>query len=141
MEKIKQFLQSEKGKDILTVIIVIFVGLGSFALGRLSKENGSNGLKIEYNGQETDLTASAVNANNAGNNGGINPYLAPGAKMTPSESSQKQGSGEYFASSRGKKYYPVNCSAGKSIKIENRIYFTTASEAENKGYTLSGSCN
>ena len=48
MEKIKQFIGSEKGKDILIVIIVILVGLGSFELGRLSKENDSEGLKIDY---------------------------------------------------------------------------------------------
>jgi hypothetical protein len=50
MEKIKHFIESEKGKDIFVVLIVILVGLGSFELGRLSKENSSSGLKIEYTG-------------------------------------------------------------------------------------------
>ena len=44
----------------------------------------------------------------------------------------------YFASSKGKKYYPVGCSAGASIK--NKIYFKTSGEAEVKGYSLSKSC-
>ncbi len=51
MEKIKQFLESDKRKDILVVIIVILVGLGSFELGRLSK-NTSSGVKIEYQNQK-----------------------------------------------------------------------------------------
>jgi len=46
-----------------------------------------------------------------------------------------------LASSRGKKYYPVDCPAANNIKNENRVYFKTASEAEAKGYTLSGSCS
>ena len=62
MEKIKQFLQSEKGKDILTVLIVILVGLGSFELGRLSKENDSQAIKTQdsspnsINDEVIDLT-------------------------------------------------------------------------------------
>ena len=61
MEKIKlflkDFLESEKGKDILVIIIIILVGLGSFELGRLSKSD-SSGLKIEYPGQEANAVES-----------------------------------------------------------------------------------
>ncbi|MCF7863156.1 MAG: hypothetical protein K9L98_04090 [Candidatus Pacebacteria bacterium] len=46
----------------------------------------------------------------------------------------------YFASKKGKKYYPVGCSAGKSIKIENRVYFSTEAEAKKAGYEMSSSC-
>ncbi|MEK9181892.1 MAG: hypothetical protein AAB786_02615 [Patescibacteria group bacterium] len=48
MEKIKQFVASEKGKNILVIIIIILVGLASFELGRLSKGTKSSGVKIEY---------------------------------------------------------------------------------------------
>ncbi|MFZ2072804.1 MAG: hypothetical protein WA101_01970 [Minisyncoccia bacterium] len=58
MEKIKHFFESEQGKDILIVSIVILVGLGSFELGRLSKKNPSDGLKIEYTDKNTDITDS-----------------------------------------------------------------------------------
>ena len=46
MEKIKQFIESDKGKDILIVLIVILVGLASFELGRLSNEGSNQGIKI-----------------------------------------------------------------------------------------------
>jgi hypothetical protein len=129
MQKIKLFLESDKGKDVLTVIIVILVGISSFYLGRLSKENGSQGLKIEA----TSQTAGALNSvSSKPNTVTLNPSIA--------EKTQNQGSGSYFASSRGKKYYPIGCSAGKSIKQENRIYFNTTTEAEKAGYTLSSSC-
>jgi hypothetical protein len=119
MEKIKHFLESEKGKDILVVIIVILVGLGSFELGRLSKENTFQGLKIEYPAQNGEIiqanTQTAVSAISGGKN--------------------------FFASSRGTKYYTISCSAGKTIKQENRVWFATSEEAEQAGYTLSSSCN
>ena len=123
MEKIKHFIESEKGKDILTVMIVILVGLGCFELGRLSKENNSEGIKIE-NQQKADVisaekvsTVSTVNSNS----------ISTGKT--------------FFASSKGSKYYTISCSAGKTIKQENRIYFTTGEEAQRAGYTLSSSCN
>ena len=136
MEKIKLFfketIQSEKGKDITIVIIVILVGLGSFELGRLSKENDSGGLKIlsstqtdDYSDQNSSKTANVASAVNSIDSG------------RPTSDTQKN----FFASSKGKKYYTISCSAGKTIKQENRIYFTTGEEAERAGYTLSSSCN
>ena len=125
MEKIKQFIESEKGKDILVVIIVILVGLGSFELGRLSKENGSEGIKIEYGDQYqgTSQTANAISA-------------VPDVGRLETNSSGKT----FFASSRGSKYYSTSCSAGKTIKQENRVWFTTGEGAEKAGYALSSSC-
>ncbi|MBI2630942.1 hypothetical protein HYW73_01855 [Candidatus Nomurabacteria bacterium] len=131
MEKIKQFVESDRGKDIFTVMIVILVGFGSFELGRLSKENSSSGIKIEYMGQE-----EALGENLSGN-------VIKAVKFAPEASS---GSADnfgknFFASSRGSKYYSLGCSGGKTIKQENRVYFATSDEAERAGYTLSASCN
>jgi hypothetical protein len=123
MEKIKPFikycLESEKGKDILVIIIIILVGLGSFELGRLSKSTTTPGIKIEYGGQEANIIGS------------LEENLVD---------TQKSTSGNFFASSRGSKYYSISCSAGKTIKEENRIYFATSTEAEGAGYELSSSC-
>jgi hypothetical protein len=129
MQKIKLFIESNKGKDILTVIIVILVGISSFYLGRLSNETDTGGVKIEYTSQEASAMGSI-----GSNNGGIslNPSI--------SERINNNSQGSYFASKRGKKYYPAGCSAGKSIKQENRIYFQSSSEAEKAGYTLASSC-
>jgi hypothetical protein len=55
---VKQFVESDKGKDILVIIIIILVGLGSFELGRLSKSDTNSGIKIlpaqagEYEGKK-----------------------------------------------------------------------------------------
>lgn len=122
MEKIKSFINetilSEKGKDVLVVIIVILVGLGSFELGRLSKTGGSEGLKIEYPAQNTEN----------------------GTSVSLSNSTIVASSKTFFASSKGSKYYTTSCSAGKTIKQENRVYFATGEEAQAAGYTLSSAC-
>jgi hypothetical protein len=126
MEKIKQFLESDKGKDVLVVIIIILVGLGSFELGRLSKNNSNNGIKIEYPDEEANIVGS-INQNSSNLNNNL-------------ENSQKLISGNFFASNRGTKYYSISCSAGKTIKEENRIYFNTSTEAQSAGYELSSAC-
>ena len=126
MEKIKHFFESDKGKYILTVIIVILVGLSSFGLGRLSKNSPNSGIKIEYPNQAGNATWAMETAINTSKTNSI---------------SQNSNQKKYFASSKGKKYYSISCSAGKTIKQENRIYFATVQEAEDAGYTLSSSCN
>src|SRR3989344_1678874 len=122
MEKIKRIIknsiESEKGRDILVFMIVILVGLGSFELGRLSKQNSGSGVKIEYSNQNLQNLpeeASAISAVNS----------LPTTRKN------------FFASSKGKKYYSIGCSGGKTIKQENRVYFATKEEAERAGYMLS----
>ena len=134
MEKIKQFieniLQSKEGNDILVVIIVILVGLGSFELGRLSTSNTQQGIKINYN----QITLTQVNPNTLDKNNTLNQNSI---KINNTDNANKS----FFASKKGKKYYSLGCSAGKTIKESNRIYFKTSDEAEKMGYTLSSSCS
>ncbi len=134
MQKIKLFVESQRGKDILTVMILILVGIGSFELGRLSKESNSSGIKIEYMGQEEtlgkNLSANVLQAVK---------FAEPATNS--SASTTNSSTKNFFASSRGSRYYPIGCSAGKTIKMENRVYFATREEAEQAGYTLSSSCN
>jgi len=121
---VKQFIESDRGKDILTIIIVILVGLASFELGRLSKSTKGSGIKIEYPNQE----ASAISATEHSN-------ILQNDKISKTLTNKS-----FFASSRGTKYYPVGCAAGQNIKQENKIYFAVKEEAERAGYELSASC-
>jgi len=125
MEKIKLFITSEKGNDILIVIIIILVALGSFELGRLSKESTSQGIKIEYKGQLEAINQSA----------NVVSTVTDVGRLEVNSSGKN-----FFASNRGSKYYSISCSAGKTIKQENRVWFGTGEEAERAGYTLSSSC-
>ena len=47
----------------------------------------------------------------------------------------------FVASSRGKYYYPVDCSLANGLKEENRIYFKTQQEVENNGYIYNTRCD
>ena len=132
MEKIKSFIQTEKGKDIMVMIIVILVGLCSFELGRLSKDTKNEGIQVEYPNEEVKQEANAISALS-------NSNILQNDKMSQTVNTNTS-SKNFFASSRGSKYYSVGCSAGKSIKQENRIYFETKEEAERAGYALSSSC-
>lgn len=144
MEKIKQFLEGKTGKNILMALIVILVALGSFELGRLSKAGDSPGVKIlpapagEYppnpdRSQVTNQSATAFSAVKP-------PATATVPAPLPTSKPIQVESKNFFASTRGSKYYPAGCSAGKSIKQENRVYFATREAAQAAGYTLSSSC-
>ncbi len=127
MEKIKRFIQSNTGKDTLIVLIVILVGLASFMLGRISARD--TGIKINYN----NIPASAASGGQE-----ARQFL----EMNPSLDKATITTGKaFFASKKGHKYYPVDCSAGKSIKPENRIYFKDNNSAESAGYELSTACD
>ena len=45
-----------------------------------------------------------------------------------------------FASSRGSKYYTKFCNKGNNISPKNIIWFSSAEEAENSGYTIAAAC-
>lgn len=125
MEKIKQFIENEKGKNVLTVMLIVLVGLGSFELGRLSKMSQSTEIKIQYPDKVTSQPANVISSTVT-----TSP-VAPKTTITGKS---------FFASNRGSKYYSLSCGAGKTIKKENRIYFASALEAENAGYVLSSGC-
>ncbi len=135
MDKIKQFIEGKPGRDILTALIVILVGLGSFGLGRLSKDSKSAGLKIEYpgpgalpSGKELVQPANALSAPVA------NQLSANFVKNPPVSGKT------FFASKVGHKYYSIGCSGGKTIKESNKVYFNTEAEAISAGYEKSASC-
>lgn len=48
---------------------------------------------------------------------------------------------QFVASSRGKYYYPIDCSLANGLKEENRIYFKTQQEAEESGYVYNTRCD
>jgi hypothetical protein len=48
---------------------------------------------------------------------------------------------QFVASKTGTKYYPPDCSGINRIKIENRVYFATEQEAQDKGYTRTTTCS
>ncbi len=128
MEKIKCFIKSNLGKDIWISLIALLVGITAFILGRLSVQD-STGINIQYSGLEATSLSGAERAR---------VFLENNPNLDKSTQTLEKA---FFASKRGKKYYSLECSSGKTIKPENRIYFETAEKAEQSGYQLSASCN
>lgn len=139
MEKIKSFIESEKGKDLLIILIIILVGIASFLLGRLSKEGQNDQFKVIYPNGQAD-TISGLNEPQNGLNLQKNANLSQNTVLDKN-SDISIPKGNFFASKRGKKYYTLGCSAGKTIKDSNKVWFNTGEEAALAGYELSSSCN
>lgn len=136
MEKIKRIItngiDSNKGKDISTVFIIILVGLGSFGLGRLSNSSQHTDITVEYtNPPPLNTSSNAISA--------LKSVQSPKIEQNTPKPKKAQF-GAYFASNRGSKYYSIGCSGGKTLKEENKIYFQTKEEAEKAGYEISSSC-
>jgi hypothetical protein len=51
-----------------------------------------------------------------------------------------KGQSLFVASSRGKYYYPVDCSLAQNLSEKNKIYFSIKEEAESKGYIQNTKC-
>ena len=137
-------MEGNRGKNIATIIIVILVGLGSFGLGRLSKDASSNDFKITYPNQPANVI-SATESTQGTYNSSLNSNFVQQTPKTSqinnkSKSSTSSVGKIYFASSRGNKYYHIGCGGGKTLKPENKIYFTTEAEAQAAGYQKSSTC-
>jgi hypothetical protein len=129
--KIKQFSDSGKGKAIYYILLIILVAGSSFGLGRLSKISQSEGqVSIIYPGGNQAANAAQSVSKTISN---------PAPKV--GETSLPAGSNGFVASSKGKKYYPVDCSAAGSLKESNKVFFSTEAAAKSAGYTRSSSCN
>jgi hypothetical protein len=120
----------EKIKFFWTPAIFILVAVLAFGLGRISRiEDHREPIVIE------SLPLVAAVATIAGE---PSPSPPPPAAVvqTPPPASQ----GGYVASKSGAKYHLVTCGSAKSIKEENRIYFSTKQAAEAAGYEPAKNC-
>jgi len=113
-EKIKKIKYINN--DVFIVAVILFVGLISFGLGRLSviSEN-----KIPVS---VEKLAGAV----------VNTQLS-----TPSVDSEEK---LFVVSKNGTKYHYPWCSGAQRINEENKIWFDTKEEAEKAGYTPAANC-
>jgi len=127
MNKIKGQIGID-GNTALIIIILIFVGLCSFGLGRLSREGGS---------QNSNTTLDNKNAVSVKGEIGKSNQVESSTKNLVSNSQKEK---MYVASKNGKLYYGANCSGANRIKLENQIWWSSEQEAMDAGYTKASSC-
>jgi|SRR3989344_9521525 len=122
-EKVKLWME-ENRSDLYTAAIIFLVCLSAFGLGRLSilwpqKEP----LRI-IGGQE----AAAISGNKE-------TKPEKNANIPPSAQDK------YVASKSGTAYHYPWCAGAQKIKEENKIWFKTKEEAEDRGYKPAGNCD
>lgn len=113
MKKLKQFW-AEYGSETYIIVCFILVGFISFFFGRLSVAEPKTEIVRSYN-------------------------LEP-EKVIESSTTQQREVGVVHASRNGTRYYYNHCSGKNRIKEENLIYFNSANEAEDSGYSLAKAC-
>ena len=130
---IQEIVNKCKSDEVYIALVVIFVGIGAFGLGRLSKiESARQGVTIEA----PAAVVEALVAENSVSN------LASGPSNTdfsPVSDSSKTG-GQVVASKTGTKYHFPWCAGARTISEANKITFNSAEEARASGYTPASNC-
>lgn len=125
--KIAHMIERIKGwardPDVAVVLIIILVGLASFALGRLSAAPEKPPVEV--------TTASVFQAREEPDEGqknrGDNPPAAEAQEL-------------YVGSQNSDKYHLPWCSGAQRIHEENKVWFSSKQEAEAAGYSPAGNC-
>lgn len=110
-QKIKRLTAHPLYEVVLWVLVILFVGLGSFALGmryEQQRQKERYPVEVKYNPAAVELWEN---------------YQAI-----------KQANQFYFASKNGSVVYPVGCSKGDRINEENKIFFQDINDAFELGY-------
>ena len=129
-EKLKSWLGNDQ---VFYGLLLILVGLGSFALGRLSLSPELPGptAAVDF------LTASALPALDS-------EEVKPDSGQLVDIKTEVQESGKsveaVVASKSGTKYHLPSCTGAKQIKPDNLITFASQEEAKSAGYTPAANC-
>ncbi len=114
--------------DLFLGLIIILVAFGSFGLGRLSKIEGTKiPIQIENAPEVTAETFS----------GGTKADTVITQQASLISANQTS---DLVGSRNGTKYHYTWCSGAQRIAETNRIYFTSKSDAEARGYTPAINC-
>jgi len=115
-------------RDVYIVLIVIFVSVASFGLGKLSyKPEEHESVRIENVFENTSLNniIEVVGEDNV-------TAQPPVASVTTV--------GSFVGSKNSDKYHFPWCSGALRIKEENKVWFSSREEAEMAGYTPAANC-
>ncbi len=113
--------------DLFLGLIIILVAFGSFGLGRLSKiEGAKTPIQIE---NAPEVTAETFTGS-----------VQADTVATPTTLTSTSKTSDIVGSKNGTKYHYTWCSGAQRITETNRIYFTSKSDAEARGYTPAINC-
>lgn len=116
----------EHRSDLFIAAVIFLVGLGSFGLGRLSAIMPVKPPIKVTPPQTTDTTIQDTSSATT-RAGGLTTKATAAA-------------GRYLGSVSGTAYHLPWCPGAQRIKEQNKIWFQTKEEAEQKGYKPAGNC-
>ena len=122
-EKFKSFLSNDQ---LFYGVIIMFVGIASFALGQASNTINSETAVVQ-------VVEPIVIENTS------NTALLTTTKVSGLDTTKLSDNG-FIASKNGTKYHLLDCPGAKQIKEKNRIIFKTKQAAEAAGYTKAANC-
>ena len=131
MHILSKFLNLIKGYQyhIFLAACIGLISLISYNLGQINSlkktpltVQESGGWKVESGNQKAEIFNAVDNT--------------PRSTLNPQKLDTR-----VVGSKNSDKYHYSWCSGGKRIKPENQIWFSSAQEAESKGYVLAGNCN
>ena len=117
--------------DIFVILLILFVALASFGLGKLSVLSGK---KTPIRIESSDQTATVLDKAKVGDLSTITRAESSGNLTVDSRLKS------YVASKTGKKYYFPWCGTALRIAEENKVWFATIEDARAKGYTPATNC-
>jgi len=134
-EKVKHF--PDLPRDIFLGAALLLSLSGAFMLGRISRleEHRKSELRITTPDQVVSVTPETQQKELLGAVAATSPVIAP-----ISVAGEGKGRGTYVGSKTGKIYHLPWCSGAKRIKEENKIWFSSKTEAEQSGYAPAGNC-
>lgn len=129
-EKIKDGGEAVTEARILTPLLIVLVGAGSFGLGRMSVTETESPEPVRIVTAPLSATQSASAAV---------PLLGE-ASVSGTSTGSVAAEGKLVASKNGTKYHFPWCSGAARIADENKIWFNSAEEAKAKGYAPASNC-
>ncbi|MEK7628384.1 MAG: hypothetical protein AAB421_03120 [Patescibacteria group bacterium] len=106
-------IKGEGGAQFITPLLVILVGLGGYAIGRIQTVPNNT------------LSATAIQALSREP---VAPHQAP------------KTNGKVVASKTGKKYHLPWCGGARTIAEDKKVWFETSTEARAAGYLPAQNC-
>jgi hypothetical protein len=124
-ERIKAYLGDD---TVFFALLIILVGVASFALGRLSVSS------LALSSQPVSIILSTSNSESQP----VNDLDSDSALTNVVQA--ESNSGKFVASKNGTKYHLPWCSGAKNIKEDNKIWFIDEPAAKAAGYTPAANC-
>lgn len=125
--------------DELLYILLVILGLVlSFYLGILSRSSEAK-IPVIQSVSSLRIASSEASQTSPTEVGGEESSGSSGTG-SGSKVSSAGGNKPIVASKNGTKYYYAKCSGVGRIKEENKVWFSTASDAEKAGYELAKNC-